>query len=463
MVEDSSMVQDSSLEKLGYTQTLNRVMDLKALVYFGLACIAPGTILVTYGLVVHLTHGMLALTYVVATLAMMFTAFSYRYMVRAYPVSGSVYSYVSRSIHPYVGFLAGWAILMDYLLLPLLNYVAEGVFISAILPIPKSVIIIALIVVVTVLNFTGIKVAATANKIMVIICLVSLAVTIFFSLKWVFTGNGAGTFFDANAFFNAVEFNKPGVGIPAILSGASILALSFLGFDAVTTVSEETIDPEKTVGRALLITCIGAGVAFVLMAYLFQLAWPNAWSEMINVEAGSNELILKTCGSTFLYIGIVTGLIAAVASATAAQASAARILFGMGRDGSLPKFFAHIHPKYKTPSYNILLICAISLTGVVMTLNVATSLVNFGALLGFAFVNVSVIAHYFIRKKQRSGFNILRYLVFPIIGTIICIVLWLNLSRFSKILGFSWLAVGFIVLMIISKFFKKLPPDLKLD
>lgn len=456
---------DLALKNFGYEQTLNRVMDLKALVFFGLAYLCPGAIFTTYGLVTTMTHGMLALTYVIATIAMMFTAFSYSHMVKAYPISGSVYSYVTRSINPYLGFLSGWSILMDYLLLPLLNFVAPAIFISAFIPaIPSWAIVLVLIILVTAINCRGIQITSIANTIMVIASLVFVIAVVLFSIKWILTGNGAATLLDDKAVFNPFEYNKPDVGISAILSGASILALSFLGFDAVTTVSEEAIEPEKNVGKAILIVCFGAGAAFILISYLMQLAWPDAWQHFSNVEAGANEYIARICGNVMLYINMAIIIVGASGAAVASQSSAARILFCMGRDGSLPKrFFAYVHPKYKTPLNNILLIAVISLSGLLMNISIATSLINFGALAGFAFVNLSVIAHYYIRKKCRSGINVIKYLIFPLIGAVICLVIWVNLAAIAKILGFTWLGIGFVWLMITTKFFKQLPPDLKLD
>lgn len=456
---------NSVLEDFGYEQELNRVMDLKALVFFGLAYLGPGAIFTTYGLVTCMTHGMLALTYVVATAAMLFTALSYSHMVKAYPISGSVYTYVTRSIHPYLGFLSGWAILMDYLLLPVLNFVAPGIFLSSIFPaVPPWVIALTMILLVTLINCRGIQITSLANTVIVIVSAAFVVAVVIFSIKWLLTGNGSATLFDLNAFINYPEFSKPEVGFSAILSGASILALSFLGFDSVTTVSEEAIEPEKNVGKAILIVCLGAGLAFILISYIFQLAWPEAWQQFSNAEAGASEYIFKICGSVLTYILVGIIVVGAGGCAIASQSSVARILYVMGRDGVLPKkFFGYIHPKYKTPVHNILLVAVISLSGLFMNIAKATSLINFGALAGFIFVNLSVIAHYYIRKKHRGGTEILKYLILPLMGAVICLLLWLNLDVFAKILGFSWFGIGFIWLTITTKFFRQLPPDLRLD
>ena len=456
---------NTGIEQFGYEQTLSRVMDFKMLVFFGLAYLAPCTIFTTYGIVTGMTHGMLSLSYLVATIAMLFTALSYSHMVKAYPIAGSVYSYVTRTIHPHAGFLAGWIILMDYLLLPLINFVGAGIFINAILPfIPTWSVILSMLILVTVINCLGIRIASNVNTVLVIISMIFVLAIIFFSIKWILGGNGSGTLLDMNAFINLSELNKPDVGISAILGGASILALSFLGFDSVTTVAEEATEPEKNIGKAIITVCLGAGFMFVITSYIFQLAWPEGWCQFENVEAAANELISKVAGQFMQYVFIAIIIICAGASAIASQASAARILFGMGRDGALPKkFFAQINTKHKTPTNNILLIAALSLTGLFMNIEIATSIINFGALAGFTLVNITVIVHYFVRKKQRNGIAVIKYLILPIIGAIICGSLWLNLASYAKILGFIWLFVGLVWLAYSTKFFKILPPDMKLD
>lgn len=455
----------SNLERFGYEQSLNRVLGLGSLIFYGLAYLCPLTIFTTFGYVTNMTHGMLALTYLVATVAMVLTALSYSEMSKAYPIAGSAYSYAQRSINPHIGFLAGWAILMDYLLLPMINYLVAAIFLGPVFPdVPAWIWIIGYILVVTIINVVGIKVTAWANNGLIIIQAVFLLAFIIFLVKWLATGNGAGTFFDWSALINSVEFEKEGMGWGIILAGASVLALSFLGFDAVTTVAEEAKDPEKNIGRAIIITCVGAGIVFIIVAYLCQLAWPQGWNEFESVDTGAYELIVKVAGSVMGYLFTAAYCIGCLASAMASQASASRILFGMGRDGVLPKkFFAHIHPKFHTPVYSTVLIGIISLVALKLSLGTAASLINFGALSGFTLVNLSVIFHYYIRNKRRSAWETVKYLVLPLAGAAITATIWWNLDSNSKMLGFSWLAVGIVYLAATTRFFTKLPPELKME
>ena len=451
------------LQKYGYHQELKRVLTLGSLIYYGLAYLVPLTIFTTFGLVTTMTHGMLSLTYAVATVAMTFTALSYAEMVKAYPMSGSAYTYVHRSINPHIGFLSGWTILLDYMLLPMLNYLVAALFLVAAIPgIPGWAWIIFFIVIVTVVNYFGIQVTSWVNSGLIWIQIIFLAALMIFVLRYI-TSTG-GMLIDYTAFYNSIEFVKPGMGWTTILGGASILALSFLGFDAVSTVSEEAINPEKNVGKAIIITCVGAGVVFIVVTYFLQIAWPNAWNELQSADTGAYELINKVAGSFMGYVFTAAYCVGCLASAIASQASASRILFGMGRDKILPaKFFAHLDPKHKTPVYNIFLIAVISLTALFLSLGTAASLINFGALIGFTMVNLSVIAHYFIRNKQRAPKDLFRYLIAPACGAIICFAIWFNLDVNSKMLGFSWLALGIVYLAIKTSFFRKLPPEMTIE
>jgi amino acid transporter len=408
---------------------------------------------------------MVSLTYTVATLAMVFTAYSYSQMSKVYPMAGSAYTYTQRSLNPYIGFLSGWAILMDYLLLPMINYLLAAIFLTPYFPgVPSWVWVLGYIIVVTFINYNGITITAWANNALIIVQFIFIFAFVLFLAKWIAAGGGAGTFFDWNAFLNPVEFSKPEMGWGIILSGASILALSFLGFDAVTTVSEEAINPEKNVGIAIMVTCIGAGIMFIVVSYLMQLSWPTAWNEFQIVDSGAQELIVKVAGSVMGYLFTATYCIGCLACAMSSHSSAARILFGMGRDGALPKkFFGYVHPKHQTPTNNVILVGAISLSALFLSLAAACSLINFGALAGFTLVNLSVIAHYFIKHKQRGGLGVIRYLIVPLIGAAICFTIWLNLDVNSKILGFSWLVVGIIYLGATTRGFKKLPPEMKLS
>lgn len=453
-----------TLERFGYEESFKRTLSLGSLVFYGLAYLAPMSIFSVYGLVDVMTHGMVAISYAIATLAMVFTAYSYGRMAAAYPIAGSVYSYTQHAINPYVGFLGGWSILMDYLLLPMLNCLLISLFLSPYFPnVPGWVWILVYVGLSTLINFFGINVTAWVNNLVIMAQLVFVVAFVIFIAKWLMTGNGSAAFFDYTALFNSAELKEIG-GWGTVVSGGSILALCFLGFDAISTVTEEAKNPEKNIGRAIMITCVGAGLLFIVLSYLMQLAWPMGWNEFKVADTGAQELIVLIAGSAMSYLFIAIYAVGGIACTVAAQASASRILFGMGRDGALPKkFFGYIHPKYKVPTWNIFLLGAICLTSIFMSLSVAVSLVNFGALTGFVLVNLCVIMHYFVRGKRRGGLDFFRFLVAPLIGMAVCATLWWGLDINSKTLGFSWLAVGIVYLAFLTKFFRVLPPDMSMQ
>ena len=439
---------DDTLESFGYEQELNRVLGLPAVCLFGFAYLAPCTIFSYFGLINGSTHGMMSFAYFIATVAMLFTALSYRQMVKAYPIAGSVYNYTSRSINPSVGFLSGWVILLDYILLPMINYIIAAGFIPLILPgIPVWLDMIILIVIVTVVNLVGVKVMSTFDNIFIVIQFAFVLTAIVFAVKVI--GQHDYSILDIIGFINISEWSN--VGLNGVVSGAAVLCLCFLGFDSVTTLAEEAKDPAKTVGRALLIITLCAGGLFVISTYLFQIAWPEGWREL-DPDNGSYQLIGYLAGEFMATLLCWIMIIACLASAISSQASCARILYSMGRDHQLPnKVFGHVSKKYKVPDYNIIFIGIVSLLSIWISLDVGSTMINFGALLGFTMVNVSVFAHYWVREKNRGPAAVIKFIILPLCGVCVCMYLWANLGFWALVIGFIWLAIGVVVLVINKK------------
>jgi len=408
-----------------------------------------------------MTGGHFPLVLVITTIAMLLTALSYAKMSRKYPVAGSVYSYVSKSIGPKLGFIAGWTIMLDYFLLPMACYLSCGLYLNTMFPsVPIWVWIIISVIFVAFCNYRGVEVAALMNNINTIFPIVAVVVTLVLIIKFVIGGGGAGTLLYAQGFYNPDTFQTS-----TIFSAAAMMAIVFVGFDSVTTFSEETINPEKTMGRAVIIICLGAGIEFIIVAYVMNCGWPTAVGEMVDPNTAITEYY-KYIGAAWMNsIFVVLNTLACIGCCIAGQAATARILLGMGRDGFIPKkFFGYIHPKFQTPSRNILLTAAVGLTAIIFqdSLASAISLVSFGALAGFVFANITVFTQYFIKDQQRDLKGIIIYLILPLLGTIVDVYLWLSLSVQAKIVGFSWLALGIVFLAIKTKGFKELPPELKL-
>ncbi|MNM43782.1 Putrescine importer PuuP [compost metagenome] len=443
------MANQSSNAAQADSAQLRRVLGLPALVFFGLVYMVPLTIFTTYGIVTELTGGRTAGAYLVTLLAMLFTATSYSFMVRRFPVAGSAYSYTNLAFGPSIGFLAGWSLLLDYLFLPMINYLLIGLFLNIAFPsIPVWTIILASIALVTVLNVVGINSVAKASNLIVGAQIIFIGVFVALSLKTL----GGGQPVDVLSPFLG-DGTQP--GFSHLMAGAAVLCLSFLGFDAVSTLAEETKDPERNVPRAIILTTLGAGLLFTLLAYISQLVLPG--SHFANTDAAANEVMFKAGGqflANFFTAAFVAG---SLGSALASQAAVSRILYTMGRDKVLPqRWFATLSPRFGTPVTATLVVSAFSLLALVIDLATLASLISFGALVAFSAVNLAVIRTHLISDTcQRNLAGLLRYGLIPLVGMSLTLWLWTSLSAMTLTIGLSWFGLGLAYLMVLTGGFRR--------
>jgi putrescine importer len=434
---------------------LSRVLGLPSLMLFGLAYMVPLTVFTTYGVVTDLTAGHLPGAYVITLTAMLFTAYSYGRMVVAHPYAGSAYTYTQRAFGSHIGFMAGWALLLDYIFLPMINYLVIGIYLDASFPsVPMWVWIVSAIVLVTALNVLGIKLVAKANFVLVAFQVVFIVVFLVASFRTM-AGDSMPALTD--------PFFGQGTESSTLLAGAAILCLSFLGFDAVSTLSEETPDPRRRIPRAIMLVTVIGGVTFILISYVGHMVFPQ-WQEFTDVDSAALD-VMRFAGGAFL-AGFFTAAYVAgcFASAMASQASVSRILYAMGRDGTIPRrFFGQLHARYHTPVFATLLVGAVSFVALVISLELAAAMISFGALVAFSFVNLSVIKHYVVDRGQRSAEDIAKYGVVPGIGVLLTLWLWTSLSGMTFAVGLTWVAVGFVYLLGLSRFFTRRPPELRLE
>ena len=432
---------------------LKRALGTPSLALFGLVYMVPLTVFTTYGIVTETSGGRLPLSYVVTLVAMVFTALSYARMSAAFPLAGSAYTYTQKSFGAPAGFLAGWSLLLDYLFLPMINYLVIGIYLNAALPaLPEWVIVLVAIGVVTVLNIVGIVSVARANFLIIAVQAIFIVTFVVLALGETFAGGSVDL---------AAPFTGDGTatGLGPVLAGAAILCLSFLGFDAVSTLSEEAKDPRRGVPRAIMIATISAGLIFILLSYVGQLVYPS--NEFADVDSGSLDVMVAAGGqflNNFFTAAYVAG---ALGSALTSQASVARILYAMGRDGILPrKLFGHISPRFSTPVYAILVVSVVSLLAIVIDLATLASLISFGALVAFSAVNLSVIKHFFVDLRDRS--RVALNLIAPGVGFLLTAWLWTSLSGMTLVLGLIWLAIGFVWLLVVTRGFRRPTPVLDL-
>ncbi|MGH6873010.1 MAG: APC family permease [Rhizomicrobium sp.] len=433
------MQDGGRVEDFGYTQELKRSLSLADLLVYGLVFISPTAPIAVFGIVFNLSHGMVPLVFIVGLVAMLFTGFSYMTMSQVYPVAGSVYSYTSRAIGPVVGFFTGWAILLDYLLIPALGIIAAAIAVHAILPgVPEWVWVVTLIALATGVNYFGIETTARANILLLILQLTILAIFMAVAVLGLMHGT-------AGAHVTLLPFYNPRViSAGIIFSAVSLGVLSFLGFDAISTLSEEARDGVRSVGRATILSLCVAATLFVAqtwLASLFVLNSPGfAEGDAAN---GAFYAISQTIGGYWLmFLVAVPGvLFGAIASTLSAQTATARLLFGMARDGRLPAFLAHVNPDRKVPEGAVFLVAAITLAlGLLLVsqFELLTSMVCFGALIGFLLVNASVIFRFWHDPARQW----LAHVVSPALGFAITgFVLW-NAEANAKLAGACWLVLG---------------------
>lgn len=452
----TSSVQPATAPRQGNESGLRRVLGLPSLVLFGLVYMVPLTVFTTYGIVTQISGGRVPMAYIVTLIAMVFTARSYGLMSRAFPFAGSAYTYTQRSFGPGPGFLAGWALMLDYLFLPMINYLVIGIYLGAAFPaIPAWVFIVASILLVTVLNVVGIVSVARANFLIIAVQAIFIVVFVALSIGSI----SQGTAVDPLAPFTGT--GDPG-GFAAILAGAAVLCLSFLGFDSVSTLAEEARDPKRNVPKAIMITTLLAGVIFIGLSYIGHLVLPT--HAFTNVDSAALD-VMTTAGGQFLAAAFTAAYVAGcIGSALASQASVSRILFAMGRDRVLPSaFFGRINRRFGTPVLSILTVSVISLFAIVIDLGLLAEMISFGALIAFSAVNLSVIKHYFIGEKLREGgVNLLNNLIVPLIGFVLTLWLWTSLSPRTLVVGLIWLALGFTYLLVITRGFRRATPMLDL-
>jgi len=402
-----------------------------------------------FGFVWDDSKGMVPLAYLLGLVGMFFTAMSYAAMSRAFPLAGSVYTYAQRGLHEIAGFFAGWLILLDYILVPALLYLFSAVALQPLFPgVPDWIWLVGFIAFNAVVNLLGIQFTARVNRYMLIMELTSLALFMAVGLFALYHGQGAGR-------LTLTPVYDPKVFSLATVAGAtSIAVLSFLGFDGISTLSEESQGGQNSVGRATLLSLVLVGGLFMLQTWIatdlahgLRFSSPGTAFYEIAERAGGPWLRLIT----ILAVVIASG----IANALAAQAAVSRILFAMARDGKLPAVLARIHPRFKTPYISTLLVAGISLlVGLFFSTRIddLTRVVNFGALSGFLLLHLSVINHFFIR--QRSG-AWLRHLIFPSAGFLVIAFVLYEMDIAAKVMGACWLAIGVVYYVVLEVFLKK--------
>jgi len=409
--------------------------------------IAPFAI---YGFVNAESNGYASLAYLIGMLAMLFTAFSYARMSEAFPIAGSVFTYASRGINKTVGFFAGWAILLDYAFIPALLYLLSGAALHDLVPsIPIYAWALGFIVINTLINIRGIALAAKANKFFLVMQLIILAYYVICGFIGIVHGvNGAH--FTMDPLFNVNTFS-----MAAVMPGVAICVLSYLGFDGISTLAEETIGGNKTVGRATLIALLVSGTMFVITCWVAGMIYPD-WKSITDTNVSFYLGAFNVGGNTLkITCEIGEAIALGFACSLSFQTAVARVLFSMSRDGLMPHAFSKVHPKYKTPYVATVFVAVLGVV-ICLTFNemidTLSCLVNFGALVSFMILHVAVVSHFVFKTKK---YNFFQHILFPVVGFIIIALVWWALAPISKIIGLSWMAIGVVYFLILTYVLKR--------
>ncbi|ATU97093.1 MULTISPECIES: APC family permease [Aeromonas] len=423
---------------------LKKTLSMWQVVVMGLAYLTPMAVFDTFAIVGDITEGRVATAYLLALGGILLTAFSYGHLVRKFPSAGSAYTYAQKVFNPYVGFMVGWSSLLDYMFMPMINILLAKIYLTAMFPgVDPWIFIFGLVTVMTFLNLRGINLVANFNGLIVVIQLA--IITLFIGLMgWgIYQGEGAATLMSSRPF----HFESASV-VP-LFTGATILCFSFLGFDGLSSLSEETPNAGKVIPRAIVLTALIGGVIFVVVSYCLQLYFPDL-ARFKEPDAVLPEIALYVGGAFFQSVVLVCTTVAVLASGMAAHAGVSRILYVMGRDRMIPeRVFGYIHPKYRTPAINVLMVGCLALSAVSFDLDTALALVNFGALVAFTFVNLSVIGQFWVREKRNKSIkDHLLYLLLPLLGAATIGALWINLEQSSLELGLIWAGLGVTYLFL---------------
>ena len=413
---------------------LRRTLTLWDLILYGVIVIQPVAPMSSFGALSDRGHGHVVTAILIAMVAMLFTGISYGRMARAYPSAGSAFTYVAQEFHPGVGYVTGWSMVMDYMLNPLICTVwcaQQAHEFAAALPVWGWKIVFAAVF--TWLNLRGIKTSARVNAGMAAVMSAVIVVVFIAAVRYIFGHPHNDPIFFTRPFYDPQTFTYGN-----LFGCTSIAVLTYIGFDGISTLSEEAENPRRNILLATVLTCLVIGILSAAEVYVAQLVWP-ASQPFSNPDTAYVFAAARTWAPLFGIVGF-TLLVANFGSGFGSQIGAARLLYGMGRSNALPKsFFGAVDEKNRVPRNNVLFVGAIALLGsFFISYGRGIELLNFGALIAFMGVNAAAFMRYFVREPEKKISNFLP----PILGFLICLGLWWSLSRDAWIVGGTWMLLG---------------------
>ena len=434
---------------------LKRVLGLWDLVFYGIVLIQPIAAVGLFGIAQQNSQGHMVATILIAMVAMMLTAVSYGRMASVYPSAGSAYTYVSRGLNVHLGFLAGWAMVLLYLILPIVSVVYAALTLVRIVPyVHFGAWVAVLVLFTTLLNLRGMKATALSNMILLGAMCVVIVCFFWFSTRYVAVHGGTGALFSLQPIYNPATFH-----LRDVLTTTSFAVLTYIGFDGVTTLAEDVRNPRKNILIATVLVCALTGVFSSLQIYLAARVWPS-YNDFPNVETAFLDVCRRAGGKWLFQAMALTLIVANVGSALTGQVGAARLLYGMGRDGVLPRgSFGRLSRRTNAPAFNILLIGIVTVAGAfTLSYEHSAEVLNFGAFVAFIGVNAAVVRTFYFERERRG---LLINVVAPVLGLTICAAIWWSLPNLAKGIGGAWMLLGVFYLAVLTRGFRQ--PPTKLD
>lgn len=437
--ENSSLDVRQKFQRFGYKQELKRGLSTTDLLIYGLIFMVPIAPWQIFGEIYNSSHGMVPLTYLVGVIGMIFTGLAYSEMAKSVPLSGSVFSYVGRGIHPSVGFFAGWAMLLDYLLVPTLLYVFAAEAMTGIFPGSYRWLWAVLFVAINLaINLAGINSMKLINRVFLAAECAFIVILVVIAVRALNGGTIPGASWNFDPIWTSGE-----VSAPLIASALSVAVLNFLGFDGISTMAEEASGGKNPAGKAMILGLVVVAVLFIGQTWLASLGAGDRESFSDSEVGNAFFVVVRAMSSSgmakaFLVMNV---LAVGIANAMAAQTATSRLLYSMSRDGQLPAFLKKINRR-QVP-YNGAILVAVLSAGLVIffvgQLSLISSLVNFGALFGFMLLHVAVVVFHIVKYKSK---NYTVHIVVPVIGFIVIGYVLLNASHYAQLVGVAWLIVG---------------------
>ena len=448
-----TLPREPRMDKLESPRRLRRVLKLRDLIFYGIVIITPIAPVPIYGVAQELSRGHILLCILLAGVAMMLTAFSYGRMASLYPSAGSAYVYVGQGLNSHLGFIAGWAMTLDYVVLPIVAIIQAALAMGRLAPwLPYPVWVALFVVLITALNLRGIRATARANIALLIGMFVVIGVFLWAAVRYLFHIQGLHGLISIEPFYHSTTFD-----FRSVATATSFAALTYIGFDGVTTLAEDVENPRRNVLLATVSVCLFTTIFSCILVYLAQLIWPD-YRTFPSFETAFMDVTRRVGGAPlFRGMGVVV-ILSSLGGCLAGQVAAARVLFAMGRDDVLPrKVFGYLDPVTGNPTLNIVLVALVALGGsLLLSLEHAGELLNFGAFLAFMGVNLGAFRQYYVlQRKERR--RLLADAMVPFFGFLFCLGIWLSLPLLTKLIGGAWLLTGIIYDGVKTKGFRTHP------